>query len=52
MSNFSATMWFMTLDMTIGYEEVPMTARAKFFSASKCPLSYAFLGRVNELRLK
>ncbi|OWY95578.1 LOW QUALITY PROTEIN: reverse transcriptase [Phytophthora megakarya] len=36
MSNFAATMWFMTLDMASG----PMTARAQLISAFICPLGH------------
>ncbi|GMF17474.1 unnamed protein product [Phytophthora lilii] len=40
MSNFSATMWFMTLDMASNFWAVPMTARAKLISAFICPLGH------------
>ncbi|OWY94174.1 hypothetical protein PHMEG_00036172, partial [Phytophthora megakarya] len=40
MSNFAATMWFMTLDMASGFWAVPMTARAQLISAFICPLGH------------
>ncbi|OWZ09339.1 reverse transcriptase [Phytophthora megakarya] len=40
MSNFAATMWFMTLDMASGVWAVPMTARAQLISAFICPLGH------------
>ncbi|OWY98887.1 reverse transcriptase [Phytophthora megakarya] len=40
MSNFAATMWFMTLNMASGFWAVPMTARAQLISAFICPLGH------------
>jgi hypothetical protein len=40
MTNFAATMWFMTLDMASGFWAVPMTARARLILAFICPLGY------------
>ncbi|OWY96038.1 reverse transcriptase [Phytophthora megakarya] len=40
MSNFAATMWFMTLDMECGFWAVPMMARAQLISAFICLLGH------------
>ncbi|OWZ09869.1 reverse transcriptase [Phytophthora megakarya] len=40
MNNFTATMWFMTLDIASGFLAVPMTARAQLISAFICPLGH------------
>ncbi|OWZ03005.1 reverse transcriptase [Phytophthora megakarya] len=51
MSNFTATMWFMTLDMASGFWAVSMTARAQLISAFICPLGHFQLKEAHAKRL-